>query len=100
MVSDSSVAIVIDGGCLVQRVGWGKNSTFDAISESYVSFLKKIFGEPLNRVHVVFDGYLTASTKDHTHQKRYPVKSMDMMVEGPRKLLCTKTIFLSNNNNK
>ena len=48
------------------------------------------------RVHVVFDGYLEKSTKDHVHLKRYPVQSMDVVVNLDHKVLCKTLVFLSN----
>ena len=41
-MSDRKVSIVVDGGCLVQKVGWPKNATFDCIAENYVTFKKKM----------------------------------------------------------
>ena len=52
-------------------------------------------------MHVVFDGYLESSTKDHCHQKRAPVNSLLMDLSDLSKtLLCKKPVFLSNPSNK
>ena len=46
---------------------------------------------------MVFNGYLEKYTKDHLHLKRYPVQSMDVVVNLDHKVLCKKkSVFLSN----
>ena len=34
---------------------------------------------------VVFDGYLEKRTKDHIHEQRYPVTSMEMVISPVNK---------------
>ena len=94
--------IVIDGGALLHKVGWSKNTLFSTIIENYVSHIRNTVGNAVEKshVHVVFDGYLLSTTKDHCHLKRCPVKSMTQAVELDQKLLCKKQVFLSNPTNK
>ena len=51
-------------------------------------------------VHIVFDGYLTSSTKDNRRLKRCPFKSMKQSVEPGQKLGCKNQVFLANPENK
>ena len=100
IMKDNDIAVVVDGGHLLHQGTWEKNSTFSSIYERYTKFLEKLLGNAAHRVTIVFDDYLESSTKDHIHQKRYPVKSMDVAVNPSGKPLCAKTVFLSNPNNK
>ena len=52
------------------------------------------------RTLVVFDGYITSSTKDHCHSKRAPVQSLDHSVSLEKQVLCRKEVVLSNPQNK
>jgi hypothetical protein len=62
------VTFVVDGGCLLHRVRWGKGLTVANIMESYARYVLSHFG-PTARV--VFDGYSdAASTKDEEHRRR------------------------------
>ena len=64
--------IVLDGGALLYRVAWTKNSTFETILKNYVSHINNMLGKSCSTL-VVFDGYIASSTKDHCHSKRAPV---------------------------
>ena len=88
--------IVLDGGALLYRVAWTKNSTFETILKNYVSHINIMVGKS-GRKLVVFDGYITSSTKDHCHSKRAPVQSLDHSVSL---VLCRKEVVLSNPRNK
>ena len=62
-----SVSYVIDGGSLVQKIPWQKNSTFRIICEQYYQYLAQKYSSTT----VVFDGYSNGpSTKDITHVRR------------------------------
>ena len=91
--------IVLDGGALLYRVAWTKNSTFETILKNYVSHINNMVGKS-GRKLVVFDGYITSSTKDHCHSKRAPVQSLDHSVSLEKQVLCRKEVVLSNPRNK
>ena len=80
MLKRSETKLVLDGAALLQRVIWPKGSTFSQIINSYELYIRKLCGEFEGRIHVVFDGYTTNSTKDHIHHKRYPGQSMDILM--------------------
>ena len=82
------------------RVNWPMKTDFMTIIKIYIGFIRKIVGEFSNRVSVVFDGYLIKSTKDHIHQKRYPITSMEILVSPDAQLQCGRDVFLSNPKNK
>ena len=69
---------------------------YEEILDCYQSFIKK-YGE---KILVVFDGYLESNTKDHAHQKRYPIKSLRINIDNQMKNDCKKELFLSNPENK
>ena len=87
---------VLDGGYLLQAVDWKKGSTYIDIINCYHSFIKR-YGE---KIIVVFDGYLNSNTKDLTHEKRYPIKSLRIKIDDDMKSDCRKELFLSNPENK
>jgi len=63
-----SPTYVLDGGSLLQRVPWKKNSTFQQICQQYLRSIQQHYG---NRAKVVFDGYSSSpSLKDVTHMRR------------------------------
>ena len=101
LVKNGEINIVFDGGALLYRVDWSKNATFGSILSSYKAYIRNIIGKvEAEQTSVVFDGYLESSTKDHCHFKRCPIKSPDQCGDLERKLLCKKSIFLSNSKNK
>ena len=63
-----SMLYVVDGGALLHRVRWLKNSTFAAVVQQYVSYVMSKYG---STSVVVFDGYMSGpSIKDHEHRRR------------------------------
>ena len=65
---------VIDGGALLHRIPWQKNSKITEIKGSYLGFVKKGLKSPeSNSKMVIVDGYLESSTKDNCRMKRNPV---------------------------
>ena len=92
---------VIDGGALLHRIPWTKNSQIDEIKASYLNFVSQGLKSPnSNSKMVVFDGYLESSTKDYCHIKRHPVQGMRIQFDEQTKILSKKTTFLSNPKNK
>ncbi|GBN51729.1 hypothetical protein AVEN_82186-1 [Araneus ventricosus] len=45
---------VLDGGSLIHRVVWPKQETFGDVNTTYMSYIKRHYGD---EVTVVFDGY-------------------------------------------
>ncbi|CAM1292184.1 Uncharacterised protein r2_g127 [Pycnogonum litorale] len=89
---------VFDGGSLLHRIQWKKETLFDTICKRYVELVKQSVG-PV----VVFDGYGNGpSTKDSTHQRRARgiVGSKISGFSGNKLLTTTKERFLSNETNK
>jgi len=63
-----SMLYVVDGGALLHRVRWLKNSTNAAVVQQYVSYVMSKYG---STSVVVFDSYMTGpSIKDHKHRHR------------------------------
>ncbi|CAM1322763.1 Uncharacterised protein r2_g3129 [Pycnogonum litorale] len=89
---------VFDGGSLLHRIQWKKETLFDTICKRYVELVKQSVG-PV----VVFDGYGNGpSTKDSTHQRRARgiVGSKISGFSGNKLLTTTKERFSSNETNK
>lgn len=62
-----SVHYVLDDGALLHRIPWPRGITYDDVSQMYVSYVVKKYGDP----DVVFFGYSNEpSTKDATHMRR------------------------------
>ena len=58
---------VIDGGHLLRRVVWDKQSTYQEIIHKYINYVESHYG----KCSVVFDGYQDGpSIKDHEHFRR------------------------------
>ena len=58
---------VIDGGYLLHRVVWDKQSTYQEIIQKYLHYIESHYG----KCTVVFDGYQDGpSIKDHEHFRR------------------------------
>ncbi|GBM72793.1 hypothetical protein AVEN_230348-1 [Araneus ventricosus] len=60
---------VLDGGSLIHRVVWPKQETFGDVYTTYMSYIKRHYGD---EVTVVFDGYIESSvnTKVIERQRR------------------------------
>ena len=56
-------AFVIDGGSLLHHILWQKGTTYGSICERYVAYVQQHYG----KATVVFDGYLTGSSKKTQH---------------------------------
>ena len=65
--------LVLDGGSLMYRVPWRRNSTYLEIADAYANFVTNKYGNAT----VIFDGYNgLPSTKDITHIRRTGGKRM------------------------
>ena len=89
---------VLDGGSLLHRLSWNKNSTYDAISDHYVDFVNKNYPNAI----AIVDGYESGpSTKHMTHHRRSgQVMSPAINFTGNMALSFSKDKFLSNDTNK
>ena len=87
---------VVDGGLLLYTVPWNKGFTHDQIIDNYVNYIRNIG----TNMHIIFDGYLQSNTKDHTHERRNPLKSFRVGFSRDMLLVCSREFFLSNPENK
>ena len=89
---------VLDGGSLLRRLKWKKDTTYNEIASTYAEFVEKHYGNAT----VVFDGYLTGpSTKDNTHARRSTLsESKKINFDPGMKFSGTQKKFLSNSENK
>ncbi|KAL8582661.1 hypothetical protein ACOMHN_035426 [Nucella lapillus] len=90
---------VIDGGYLLHLLSWARGCTYNAIAQSYIDFVKRMFGKGI----VVFDGYSSnPSTKDiaHLRRKQRTKVASDFVFDGETLLSVPKENFLANENNK
>ena len=62
---NGSVKYILDGGSLLYRLSWEKNSSYIDIANAYALFVKSKYGEAI----VIFDGYILGP-KDNTHLRR------------------------------
>jgi hypothetical protein len=95
------VRYVVDGGALLHRVRWLKNSTYLDVVQQYILYVKK---EYCGNTVIVFDGYTDeASVKDHEHKRRAErvcAVSPNIAVDESRPVLFDQQAFLANSNNK
>ena len=89
--------IVLDGGMLLHKIKWEKNATVTSIIKSYINYVSDHYGQA---THIVFDGYLQHSTKDHCHKRRQPITGLQVDFNLQTQVLSSKELFLSNVNNK
>ncbi|GBN12143.1 hypothetical protein AVEN_238454-1 [Araneus ventricosus] len=91
---------VLDGGSLIHRVVWPKEDTFGDVYTTYMSYIKKHYGD---EVTVVFDGYIESSinTKVIERQRRRIKRaSREIIFNESIVLLDPQRQFLSNLANK
>ena len=97
----TNVRFVLDGGSLLHRVRWVKGSTFLEISQQYVTYVLKKYGE---KSIIVFDGYMAGpSVKDHEHQRRAGKDSKlspDVLIDNNKPAVVDQQTFLTNESNK
>ena len=89
----------LDGGDLLNRIGWKKGETIENICKRYVDFVDGKFDK---NVKIVFDGYPSnPTTKDTTHLKRTKGKQGKLIKFNLQTTLSmTKEKFLLNKENK
>ncbi|XP_053373150.1 uncharacterized protein LOC123533634 [Mercenaria mercenaria] len=89
---------VIDGGSLLQKIPWQKNSSFGAIFAQYSDYLLQKYTNPT----VVFDGYSSGpNTKDVTHLRRTKgVVGTRVKFSKDTPFKSNKEAFLRNTENK
>ena len=91
---------VTDGGYLLHRVVWDKQSTYREIIQKYINHVESHY----QKSSIVFDGYQDGpSTKDHEHGQRTmkSKKSPDASVHLEDSIGdISQQAFLANNNNK
>jgi hypothetical protein len=96
-----SVTYVVDGGCLLHKVRWSKNTTYYDVVQQYIMFVNKHYGKS---AVVIFDGYLTEpTTKDHEHKRRLSkaVKvAPDVCFDESVPVIFDQSSFLANEVNK
>ena len=92
------VQYVLDGGSLLHRIPWPRGSpTYREICMLYCDYVTRKYGQAI----VIFDGYLSQSTKHMTHQRRAAGKGgPEVTFTDDMKLTMKKDTFLGNRNNK
>lgn len=82
----------------MHRVRWIKNSTFDELSQVYVSYVRRHY----TSCTIVFDGYDGPNTKSNEHMRRTGggKRCPNVDVVGFKKVSFTQESFLSNEDNK
>ncbi|GBN41208.1 hypothetical protein AVEN_165039-1 [Araneus ventricosus] len=91
---------VLDGGSLIHRVVWPKQETFGDVNSTYISYIKRHYG---NEVTVVFDGYTESSVNPKvTERQRRRMKrtSREIIFNESTVLPDPQRQFLSNLANK
>ena len=91
-----SSGYVLDGGALLYRVRWVKDTSFGDLANIYVSYVRRHYGSTI----IVFDGYLDVLTKDSKHTRRSLKKCNDIKVKEINLCSTTQDRFLSNQKNK
>ena len=88
---------VIDGGGLLHKFAWPKNSTYAEICALYVRHVSSNYAN----VTVVFDGYHGPSAKDEAHRRRAS-NDVGATVSVTKEMCLTmsKKAFLGNASNK
>ena len=93
---------VIDGGYLLHRVVWDKQSTYQEIIQKYTNYVD--LHRIMEKSNIVFDGYQDGpSTEDHGHARRTmkSKKSPDVSVHLENSMGdISQQAFLANSNNK
>ena len=91
-------SFVLDGGSLLYRIKWKKDTSYQEIADSYASFVSRNY----KNATVIFDGYLSGpSTKDNTHIRRTAKgESKQINFTPEMKFSGIKKTFLNNIQNK
>ena len=96
---ESHDVCIVDGGALLHKVSWPK-TTYSAVIDEYVNFLKNNF-QCYSTVVIVFDGYEDEmSTKGQEHNRRSGKTSASVSISLDGKVTTNRELFLSNPSNK
>ena len=88
---------VIDGGGLLHKFAWPKNSTYAEICAVYVGHVRSSYANAT----VVFDGHHGPSAKDEAHRRRASNDvGTTVSVTKEMRLTMSKKAFLGNGSNK
>ncbi|GBM63269.1 hypothetical protein AVEN_214705-1 [Araneus ventricosus] len=68
---------VLDGGSLLHRVVWPKQETFGDVYTTYMSYIKRHYGD---EVTVVFDGYTESSVNTKRVRVKSKIGSIDLKI--------------------
>jgi hypothetical protein len=97
----ATLTYVVDGGSLLHRVKWTKNTSFDQIIKQYVRHVQNKYG---NGAIVIFDGYNEyPTTKGHEHCRRaskVKAKSPTVRLDPTLPAIFEQHAFLVNESNK
>jgi hypothetical protein len=66
---------IIDGGHLFYTVLWENRMPHREIMNRYVKYVKFHYPDNEN-TFIIFDGYLTSTTKDMAHRKPTPIEAL------------------------
>ena len=95
---DIDIAVVIDGGRLLQQCTWAKGDKWRDIIDKCCTRVKYL-GRSANNTVVVFDGYEN-SVKDHTHRCHQKQFCHDIKIREDMISHTTKETFFLNSSNK
>lgn len=93
-----NVQYILDGGALLHRLPWPRGSTYESVSQLYVTYVTHKYGAAT----IIFDGYQDGpTTKDATHMRRTGACSgMTVNFTGGMVIQSKKEEFLKNVTNK
>lgn len=103
------VTHVVDGGYLLHKVVWQKNTTLEQVIEKYLDFIRNHYN---NNACIVFDGYADETTTDNQVTTSSSTKTIERLrrksslsipafqLELHTQITVSKDKFLANENNK
>lgn len=94
--------VVVDGGHLLHKVVWPRNSSFGSIADRYTQYIIAHYG---SNVAVVFDGYPTDAAKKGTKsserlRRAKSHSSLEIIFDEKTMAQVSQENFLSNDKNK
>jgi hypothetical protein len=88
---------VVDGGALLHRLRWMKDTTFSSVANLYYGYICRNYKNPT----VIFDGYENATTKDHERARRNSIPQSSFVAIIPDNLIpYTQNRYFSLEDNK
>ena len=88
---------VVDGGALLHQVDWPSGLTYQELYDHHLKFIKTRYVS----CHIIFDGYLESSVKDHEHTRRSTkIRCKEILFTNEMKVTTKREDFLSNTKNK